>query len=447
MTKAELIKRYLVFFLSLWINGFGVALVTIAALGTTPISSAWYEISLHTPLTFGMVTMLGNLILITSQYFMLPNKKDKKALLGLFSQIPATLLFSISIDVNMFILQSVIPELNFYLYRFVLLITGSVILAFGVALEVKADVALVAGEAFVKAVCSFLHKEFGIIKTCFDLSLVCLAVIIGLACTDFTYVESVREGTLVGALMVGPCVRLIAPHLRFIDKFFGTAGTAIKEQSAFAFNPVITISREYGCGGRVLGKMLAKKLNLKFYDSEIITLIAKETGYSEEYVSRNENRLDNALLYQMIMQDYAVPLDKSLSKQDALYVASAKVIRKLASESPCVIVGRGADDILKDNPLCVKIRLFASFESKLDRCLNTYHLTKEKALKAMNLFDKRRTEHYAHYANADINDIHRYDLVLDSGAIGLEECCDLICALFKNRASNVSSAAQSNQKL
>ena len=292
-----------------------------------------------------------------------------------------------------------------------------------------------------------MHKEFGIIKTCFDLSLVLLAVIIGLACTHFTEVASVREGTLVGALMVGPCVRLIAPHLGFVDKFFGGKQAVFVSEGNLAFNPVITISREYGCGGRVLGKMLAKKLNLKFYDSEIITLIAKETGYSEEYVSRNENRLDNALLYQMIMQDYAVPLDKSLSKQDALYVASAKVIRKLASESPCVIVGRGADDILKDNPLCIKIRLFASFESKLDRCLNSYHLTKEKALKAMNLFDKRRAEHYAHYANADINDIHRYDLVLDSGAIGLEECCDLICALFKNRSSNVNSAAQSNQKL
>ena len=438
MTKAELTKRYSIFFLSLWINGFGVALVTIAALGTTPISSAWYEISLHTPLTFGMVTMLGNLLLITSQYFMLKDKKDKKSLWGLFSQIPATLLFSVSIDVNMFILQSTVPELNFYLYRFALLLTGSIILAFGVALEVKANVALVAGEAFVKAVCVFLNKEFGLIKTCFDLSLVLLAVIIGLACTHFTEVASVREGTLVGALMVGPCVRLITPHLGFVDKFFGSVTTEVKEQTAAAFNPVITISREYGCGGRILGKMLAKKLNLKFYDSEIITLIAKETGYSEEYVSRNENRLDNALLFQMIMQDYAVPLDKSLSRQDALYVASAKVIRKLASEGTCVIVGRGADDILKDNPLCVKIRLFASFESKLDRCLNTYHLTKEKALKAMNLFDKRRAEHYTHYANADINDIHRYDLVLDSGAIGLEECCNLICDLYKHKTNNAA---------
>ena len=118
-------------------------------------------------------------------------------------------------------------------------------------------------------------------KTCFDLSLVLLAVIIGLACTHFTEVASVREGTLVGALKVGPCVRLIAPHLGFVDKFFGGKKAVFVSEGDLAFNPVITISREYGCGGRVLGKMLAKKLNLKFYDSEIITLIAKETGYSE----------------------------------------------------------------------------------------------------------------------------------------------------------------------
>ena len=93
MTKVELTKRYIVFFLSLWINGFGVSLVTIAALGTTPISSAWYEISLHTPLTFGMVTMLGNLILITSQYFMLQDKKDKKALWGCFHKFPPLYFF------------------------------------------------------------------------------------------------------------------------------------------------------------------------------------------------------------------------------------------------------------------------------------------------------------------------------------------------------------------
>ena len=85
--------------------------------------------------------------------------------MGLFSQIPATLLFSVSIDVNMFILQSLIPDLHFYLYRFALLIIGSLILSFGVALEVKADVALVAGEAFVKADCVFLHKEFGILPS------------------------------------------------------------------------------------------------------------------------------------------------------------------------------------------------------------------------------------------------------------------------------------------
>ena len=436
MAQSTLFRRYLIFILSLLVNGLGVSIVTLAALGTTPISSAWYEISLHVPLTFGMVTMLGNLILIISQYFLLEDKKDKKALFSLVSQIPATLLFSVAIDLNMWLLSPLLSEVTFYPLRLVMLLVGSLILALGASFEVKANVALVAGEAFVKAVCLFLKKEFGLIKICFDVSLVLLAVIVGLLCTNFTEVASVREGTLIGALLVGPCVRVISHHLGFLDNFFKEGTKTLAPQTAGDFYPVITISREYGCGGRILGHMLAEQLKLKFYDSEIISLIAKETGFSEEYISRNENRLDNALLYEMILQDYSAPLEKSLSKADALYVASAKVIRHLASENPCVIVGRGADDLLKDNPLCLKVRLFAPYEKRLERCLQTYHLSKEKAQKAIELFDKRRAEHYAHYANANINDPHRYDIVLNTGEFSLEECATIIAALFEEKLAH-----------
>ena len=153
MAQSTLFRRYLIFILSLLVNGLGVSIVTLAALGTTPISSAWYEISLHVPLTFGMVTMLGNLILIISQYFLLEDKKDKKALFSLVSQIPATLLFSVAIDLNMWLLSPLLSEVTFYPLRLVMLLVGSLILALGVSFEVKANVALVAGEAFVKAVC------------------------------------------------------------------------------------------------------------------------------------------------------------------------------------------------------------------------------------------------------------------------------------------------------
>ena len=152
-----------------------------------------------------------------------------------------------------------------------------------------------------------------------------------------------------------------------------------------------------------------------------------------EYVSRHEDRLDNALRYQMIFQDYTASLDKSLSETDALYVAQARVIRRLAAQGPCVIVGRGADDLLSDYPQVLKIRLYASFEDKLRRCLEEYHMTREAALKAMELFDRRRAEHYAHYTGRDINDPHNYQLTLNVGALGLEECAVLIEKIFTER--------------
>ncbi len=135
----------------------------------------------------------------------------------------------------------------------------------------------------------------------------------------------------------------------------------------------------------------------------------------------------------MIFQDYTASLDKSLSETDALYVAQARVIRRLAAQGPCVIVGRGADDLLSDYPQVLKIRLYASFEDKLRRCLEEYHMTREAALKAMELFDRRRAEHYAHYTGRDINDPHNYQLTLNVGALGLEECAVLIEKIFTER--------------
>ncbi|MBO8415502.1 MAG: cytidylate kinase family protein [Proteobacteria bacterium] len=431
MSKGELFRRYFVFFISLWVNALGVSIVTVAALGTTPISSLWYEISLHVPLTFGMVTFLGNLLLIISQFFML-KERSRIAYINVITQLPATLLFAASIDLNMFWLNVVLPPLDYYVMRFALLLCGTLILACGVAVAVKADVALVAGEGFVKTLCKFVNKEFGLIKTCFDVSLVIGAVIIGLLATGFERVESVREGTLVGALMVGPCVRIISPHLGFLDIFFrgrkALEEERAKEQSGFF--PAITISREYGCGGRVLGRELAKALNLKFYDSDLIEMVAKETGLTKEFVSRNENRLDNALLYEMIFQDYSAPLDKSLSPADALYAAAGRVIRRLCKEGPCVIVGRGADALLHDNPYCLNVRLHAPFEDKLRFCQEVYHLTKEKALKDMQLFDKRRAEHYQHYTGRSISDERNYDLVLNSASLGLKGCAQIIKEAF-----------------
>ena len=269
-----------------------------------------------------------------------------------------------------------------YIFNLCLLISGTCILAFGITLAVIADVSMVSGEYFVKIVAQKTHKEFGVIKTIFDVSLVILAVILSLIFTGFTQIEGVREGTVIGALCVGPLVRVFLPRLKWISIYLKDKNSVPNQTPTAHFCNVITIAREYGCGGRIIGKMIAQKLGYEFYDTNLIELIAKESGFSEQTVSKNEE-MDSALLYEMIMQDYTVPLNKSMSRQDMLYVASSKVIRNIASKHNCVIVGRCADYILKDNPNCYNVFLFADTDKKLDFCLKEYHEAHDVAFEKM----------------------------------------------------------------
>ena len=440
MSKKELTKRYALFLLSVLINGFGIAVITFAQVGTTPISSSNYVLSLHCGLSLGQFTFIFNVLLIISQYLMLNKKERKEQIWNIVLQVPITVPFCLAIDLGMAILHILLPADLAYMFNIGLLLCGTSILAFGITLAVIADVSMVSGEYFVKIVAQKTHKEFGVIKTIFDVSLVILAVILSLIFTGFTEIEGVREGTVIGALCVGPLVRVFLPRLKWISIYLKDKDSApVQQPSESKFCNVITIAREYGCGGRIIGKMIAQKLGYEFYDTNLIELIAKESGLSEQTVSKNEE-MDSALLYEMIMQDYTVPLDKSMSKQDMLYVASSKVIRNIAVKHNCVIVGRCADYILKDNPNCYNVFLFADTDKKLDFCLSQYHEAHDVALDKMQQIDKRRSEHYLHYTGKSIKDPHNYQLCVDVGSLGLKNSCELICELVKSKLNASKSA-------
>lgn len=434
MSKKELIKRYSLFLFSVLINGFGIAVITFANVGTTPISSSNYVLSLHCGLTLGQLTFIFNVLLIIAQYLLLNKQERKQQIYNIIMQVPITVPFCLAIDLGMFILRNFLPEEFAYPFHLALLITGTCVLAFGITLAVIADVSMVSGEYFVKIVAQKTNKEFGVIKTIFDVSLVILAVCLSLIFTGFTQIDGVREGTLIGALCVGPLVRVFLPRMKWISVYLidKKDNKQTSEIQTHTFCNVITIAREYGCGGRVIGKMVAEKLGYEFYDTNLIELIAKESGLSKQTVSKNEG-LDSALLYEMIMQDYSVPLNKSISSQDMLFVASAKVIRNIASKHNCVIVGRCADYILKDNPHCYNVFLFADIKKKLEFCLKQYKEAHDVALDKMSQFDKKRSEHYLHYTGKNIEDPHNYQMCIDVGNLGLDKSCELICSLAKSR--------------
>lgn len=211
----ETFKRYLVFLIGLFINALGVSFITKAALGTSPISSIPYTLSLGFFPTLGQFTIVFSLLPIVLQLLILRRRFQKIQLL----QIPVSILFGYFIDLTMVMLFFVEPQQ--YLSKMLSLLTGCIILGFGVYTEVLANVVMLPGEAFVKSVCTAFHTDFGITKVCFDAGMTICAGLISLLL--FFTVNGVREGTVIAALIVVLFARFFGKKLSFLSRLLFSA--------------------------------------------------------------------------------------------------------------------------------------------------------------------------------------------------------------------------------
>lgn len=430
-SNAELFRRYLIFGISLLVIALGISIITRSDLGTSPITSVPYVVSLNTPLSLGTYFFFFTIFLIILQVIMLGKKGILERKVELLMQFPVALVLSVFTDFGMWITAAWMPEL--YYVKIVSLVIGCLVLAFGICLEVIADVTMISAEYTIQFATMRLKKDFGTIKICFDVSLVLLAALGSWLFSG--RIDGVREGTIIAALITGPFVRMIMPRLAFLRNWLsGTYGNNVQAIARIGENQplVITISREYGSGGHKLGEMLAKELGIAFYDRELITLVASESNFSEEFISKNEQRMPGSLLYQMIMQDYEAPLDKSLSADDALFVAQSRVIRRISSEEPCVIVGRCADYILKDRPNTVNVFLYADMPHKVKRAVAEYGIAEERAASVIADTDRSRKEHCLQYTGRQWGDSRNYNVSFDTGVFSLEQ----IVAFLKNISDN-----------
>ena len=169
------------------------------------------------------------------------------------------------------------------------------------------------------------------------------------------------------------------------------------------FDKVITISREYGSGGRYVAQLLAKELNIPCYDKELIRLTAKESGFTKDFVRQADESRNN--FYE---------------NDDRMFIAEVKVIKKLAKK-PCIIVGRCADYILKDNKNVVKVFLYSDDRSKEKRAIKYYNLDKSLALEQVNTINKDREKHYKYYTERDWKNLDNYDIILNVDKYGVEK--------------------------
>jgi uncharacterized membrane protein YczE len=221
MSKKEILKRYFLFIIGLFVNSFGVSFVTRANLGTSPISSIPYTLSLGFKPTLGMFTLYMSILLIVIQMILLRRNFKKQYLL----QIPVSILFSWFIDLTMNLLSFMNPDT--YVMSFISLIVGCAILGVGVYLEVVANVVMLPGESFVNVVSVTFHKDFGKTKVIFDSSMTIIAGVIGFVI--FHKIIGVREGTVIAALLVGIIARFLKIKLGFVEKFL-IENVSVKEE-------------------------------------------------------------------------------------------------------------------------------------------------------------------------------------------------------------------------
>ena len=189
---------------------------------------------------------------------------------------------------------------------------------------------------------------------------------------------------------------------------------------------VITIAREYGSGGRYVGRLIADKLGIKFYDKDFIEKLAEETGLSEEYIESNEQKRN-------ILDSFNSGYYSGMNNSDELFVKESELIRNVADTESCVIIGRCADFILKDRKNVVKVFIYSNMDDRIKRACKIYGLDKNKAEKEIIRIDKLRANHYKHYTEKDWKDNSNYDICINSDTLGVEKTADLICDVIKQK--------------
>ena len=419
----EKLKRYLIFLVGLFVNSLGVSLITKANLGTSPISSIPYVLSLNFPFTLGNFTIFFSIFLIVLQLIILRKNFKLEHIL----QIPVSIIFGYFIDLTMILFFWVNPEA--YIMKIVYLLMGCLILGVGVYMEVLADVVMLPGESFVRAIVLTWKTNFGTTKICFDVSMSVIAVVLSFVFAG--RLAGVREGTVIAALLVGFIARLIGKKLAFLkDMIFPESVSAeneneAKEQTAGTYGKnVIAIGRQFGSGGHDIGKILAEKLGYDFYDAEIIQMTAGTTGYTPEFIKKNEEIMTNSLIYDLVNQMYLNADMQDEAPKDKIFEAECQVVRNLAKKGNCVIVGRCADYVLRNSGNCLKVFFSAPLVSRIRRVAQRQNISEGEAKATVQKNEKLRADNYRYYTRRMWGAAGNFDLSLntDLGEEFIENC-------------------------
>lgn len=198
---------------------------------------------------------------------------------------------------------------------------------------------------------------------------------------------------------------------------------------------VITVGRQFGSGGRKLGEEIAKTLGIEYYDKELISIAAKESGYSPEIFKNVDERATNSLLYSLSMGLYNVkngyiPI-RDMPINDQLYVLQHKIIKEIAA-TPCVIVGRCADYILRNQENIFRVFFYADIKNRIKNAVNMHNIPADRAETVVRKIDKTRANYYNFYSNQKWGGVENYDLCINTSTIAHDKIIEMICGAVSN---------------
>ena len=196
-------------------------------------------------------------------------------------------------------------------------------------------------------------------------------------------------------------------------------------------NKIYTIGREFGSGGREVGEKLAAKLGIKLYDKELLQQAAKDSGFCEEIFENHDEKPTNSFLYSLVMDTYSVSgysaapfLDMPLNQK--VFLAQYEAIQKIAGRESCVIVGRCADYALHNHEKCLNVFIHADKDVRIAEVCKRMDISVNKAKDMIQKQDKQRASYYNYYSNKKWGDSRNYHLTLDSSALGIDKCVEMI---------------------
>ena len=196
-------------------------------------------------------------------------------------------------------------------------------------------------------------------------------------------------------------------------------------------NKIITISREYGSGGRTVGELVAKKLGIPFYDKEMVDAMAEECGFSHDFIEEigEYASVTNSFLFSIAVSSRLEGMTNMMSAADQLYACQANYIRELAENGPCVIVGRCSDYVLRETPNILNAFIYADMDFRAKHMAENYGKPENAVPRWLKEKDNRRKVYYKHYTGRNWGDPHNYDVCLNTSVLGIERAADILAAI------------------